>query len=139
MQNGSRKQARTAQPQSHGKAPMHAQGHGMNSKFIPTCHFCGIDCHIRPNCFRYIKLCRAKSMIEKKRCRARMHVHRKDKIHLHDPMTSRSLEPLTTRKKSISPKWIKKDEPSCYETNVSHIGSTRSNGLGRSIGPHDLH
>ncbi|KAK1575218.1 hypothetical protein Q3G72_003537 [Acer saccharum] len=31
MQNGSRKQARTAQPQSHGKAPMHAQGHGVGS------------------------------------------------------------------------------------------------------------
>ncbi|KAK1552620.1 hypothetical protein Q3G72_020482 [Acer saccharum] len=47
MQNETRKQTRPiqqqrrfepAQPQSHGKAPMHAQGHGMNSKFIPTCH-----------------------------------------------------------------------------------------------------
>ena len=45
------------QPHRHGKAPMHAQGHGMISNFIPTCHYCGIDGHIRPNCFHYIKLC----------------------------------------------------------------------------------
>ena len=78
-------------------------------------------------------------MIEKRKARARMHAHMKDEIHLYDAMTSRSLEPLTTRKKSISPKWIRKDEPSCYETNMSHIGLTKSNRLGRSIGPHNLH
>ena len=127
------------QPQRHGKAPMPAQGHGMIPNFIPTCHHYGIDGHIRPNCFHYIKLCRIKSMIEKKKARARMHDHRKNKIHLHDPMISRTLEPLTPRKKSISPRWIRKDEPTCYETNMSHIGSTESNGFGRSIGPHDLH
>ena len=33
----------------------------------------------------------------------------------------------------------KNDEPACYETNKSQIGSTKSNGLGRSIGPHRLH
>ena len=58
-------------------------------------------------------------MIEKKKARARMHVHRKDKIHLDDPMTSRTLEPLTTRIKNLSPKWIKNNEPACYETNKS--------------------
>ena len=127
------------QPQRHGKAPMHAQRHGMISNLIPTCHFCGIYGHIRPNYFHYINMCRTKSMIEKRKARARMHAHRKDEIHLHDHMTSRSHKPLTTRKKSISPKWIRKDEPSCYKTNVFHIGSTKSNGLGRSIGPYNLH
>ena len=126
------------QPQRHGKAHMHAQGHGMIPHFIPTCHFCGVDGHIRPKCFRYIKMCRVKSMIEKKKARASMHAHRKEEIHLHNPMTSRSLELLTTRKKIVSPKWIRKDEPACYETNLSLIGSTKSNGLSRSIGPHDL-
>ena len=127
------------QPQRHGKAPMHAQGHGMIPNFIPTCHFCGIDGHIRPKCFHYIHMCRVKSMIEKRRARARMHVHREDKINLHNPMISKSLEPLSTRKKISSPKWIRKIEPACYETNKSQIGSTKSNGLGRSIGPHRLH
>ena len=148
MQNETRKQTRPvqqqrrfepAQPQSHGKAPMHAQGHGMISNFIHTCHFCGIDGHIRPNCFHYIKLCRVKSMIEKRMTRARMHVNRKEKFHVHDPMISRTLEPLTTRKKNVISMWIRKDEPVCYKTNKSQIGSTKSNGLGRSIGPHDLH
>ena len=126
------------QPQRHGKAPLPAQGHGMIPNFIPTCHHCGVDGHIRPNCFHYIKLCRIKSMIEKRKARARMHDHRKNKIHLHNPMISRTLEPLSPRKKNVSPKWIRKDEPACYETNMSHIGSTESNGLGRSLGPHDL-
>ncbi|KAK0598800.1 hypothetical protein LWI29_038095 [Acer saccharum] len=126
------------QPQRHGKAPMHAQGHGMIPNFVPTCHFCGVNGHIRPKCFRYIKMCRVKSMIEKKKARASMHAYMKEEIHLHDPMTSRSLELLTTRKKIVSPKWIRKDEPACYETNLSIIGSTKSNRLSRSIGPHDL-
>ena len=39
----------------------------MIPNFIPTCHFCGIIGHIRPNCFRYIKMRRTKSMIEKKK------------------------------------------------------------------------
>ncbi|KAK0584894.1 hypothetical protein LWI29_020485 [Acer saccharum] len=126
------------QPQRHGKAPMHAQGHGMIPSFVPTCHFCGVNGHIRPKCFRYIKMCRVKSMIEKKKARASMHAYRKEEIHLHDPMTSRSLELLTTRKKIVSLKWIRKDEPACYETNLFIIGSTKSNVLSRSIGPHDL-
>ena len=148
MQPQARKQVRPVQqrrwieptqPQSHVTAPMHAQGHGMISKFIPTCHFCGIDGHIRPNCFHYIELCRVKSMIEKRMTRARMHVNRKKKFHVHDPMTSKTLEPLTTRKKKVISMWIRKIEPACYKTNKSQIGSTKSNGLGRSIGPHNLH
>ena len=107
----------------------------MIPNFIPTCHFCGIDGHIRPNCFHYLNICRTKSMIEKRKARARMHAHRKDEMHIHDPMISRSLEPLTTRKKGMSPKWINNDEPACYETNKSHIGSTKSYGLSRSKGP----
>ncbi|KAK1550275.1 hypothetical protein Q3G72_016572 [Acer saccharum] len=117
------------QPQRHEKALMHAQGHGMIPNFIPTCHFCGIDGHIRPNCFHYINMCRTKSMIEKRKARTRMHIHRKDKIHFNDPMTSKTLEPLTTRKKIVLPKWIRKEEPSYYCAIVSPIGSTNFNGL----------
>ena len=55
-----------------------------------------------------------------------MHVHRKDKIQLHDPMIFRTLEPLTTRIENLSPKWIKNNEPACYETKKSHgAGFTR--------------
>ncbi|KAK1568235.1 hypothetical protein Q3G72_022037 [Acer saccharum] len=72
-------------------------------------------------------------MIEKKKARASMHAHRKEEIHLHNPMTSRSLEPLTTRKKNVISMWIRKNEPACYETNKSQIGSSKSNGLGSLI------
>ena len=112
---------------------MYAQGEGMISNFNPTCHYWGMDGHIRPNCFHYIKLCRAKSMIEKKKARARLHVHGKDENHLHDPMNSITLDPLTTRIENLSPKWTKNNEPACYETNKSQIGLTRSNGLSRSF------
>ena len=44
---------------------MHTQEYGMIPNFIPTCHFCGIDGHIKPKCFHYIKMCKVKSMIEK--------------------------------------------------------------------------
>ena len=78
-------------------------------------------------------------MIEKKKARAKMHIHKKEENHLNDPLPSRTLEPLTTRIDIVSPKWIKNDELACYETNKSQIGSTKSNGLSRSIGPHHLH
>ena len=68
-------------------------------------------------------------MIEKKKARAKM----------HDPLTSITLEPLTTRNVIETSMWIKKNEPACYETNKSQIGSTRSDGLRRSLGPHALH
>ena len=105
MQAIPRKQARPVQqrrwieptqPQRHGKAPMYAQGHGMIPYFIPTCHFCGFDGHIRPRCFRYIKMCKTRSMIEKKKNRAMMHVPRNEKLiciilgHL-EPMYQRPL------------------------------------------------
>ena len=126
------------QPQRQGKAPIHAKGNGMIPNFIPTCHFYGIDGHIRPSCLHYIEMCRAKSMINKKKARAKMHLHKKEENHLHDPFSSYTLEPLSTRNDSVSPKWIKNDEPACYETNKSQIGSTRSDGLRRSLGPHAL-
>src|SRR5579862_8173120 len=87
MQPQARKQARPVQqrrwiepshPQRHGQASMRAQGHGMIPFFIPICHFCGCDGHIRPNCFQYIKMCRTQSMIEKRKNRAKMHVPRND-------------------------------------------------------------
>ena len=80
---------------------MYAQGHGMIPYFIPTCHFCGFDDHIRPRCFRYIKMWKTRSMIEKKKNRAMMHVPRNDKIDLHDPRTSRAHVPKTTRKENV--------------------------------------
>ena len=64
-------------------------------------------------------------MIEKKKARAKM----------HDPLTYITLEPMTTRNVIETSMWIKKNEPACYETNKSQIGSTKSKGLGRSIGP----
>ena len=78
-------------------------------------------------------------MIEKKNARANMHLHKKEENHLHDPFSSCTLEPLSTRIDFVSPKWIKNDEPACYETNKSQIGSTKSYGLSRSKGPHHLH
>ena len=113
MQAIPRKQARPVQqrrwieptqPQRHGKTPMYAQGQGMIPYFIPTCHFCGFDGHIRPRCFRYIKMCKTRSMIEKKKKRAMKHVPRNDKIDLHDPRTSRAYVPQTTRKENVLPR-----------------------------------
>ena len=126
------------QPQRQGKAPIHAKGNGMIPNFIPVCHFCGINGYIRPNCLHYIDMCRVKSMIEKKKARAKMHVHTKEENHLHDPLSSSTLEPLSTRIDFVSRKWIN-DEPACYETNKSQIGSTKSYGLSRPKGPHHLH
>ena len=87
--------------------PMHSQGHGMIPHFILTCNFCGVDGHIRPNCFHYIKIGRAESMIKKKKGRANMHVPRKNRTNLHDPRTSRAHVPMTTRKENVSPRWIR--------------------------------
>ena len=111
----------------------------MISNYIHTCHFYVIDGHIRPSCFHYIKMRRFESMIEKKKARAKMHVPRKDRTHLHDPLQYRALEPLTTRIEIVSPKWTRKDEPAFSDANVSPIGSIKSNGLSRSIRPDDLH
>ena len=115
---------------------MHAQGNGVIPNFI---HFCGIDGHIRPTCYHYIKMHRVESMIKKRKARAKMHVLRKDRTYLHDPLTSSALEPLTTRIENVSPKWTRKDEPTFYNANLSPIGSTKSSGLGKSIGPYIIH
>ena len=86
---------------------MHTQGHGMTSHFTPICHFCGIDGHIRPNCFHYIKMHRVESIIEKKKARAKMHITSNGRTNLHDPRTSRAHVPMTTRKENVSPRWIR--------------------------------
>ena len=85
------------------KASINSQGHGMTSYFIPTCHFCGVDGYIRPNCFKYIKKCRIYIMIERNRAIVNMHVPRK----------SRTNEPKVTRKEKVSPRWIRRDEYFC--------------------------
>ena len=126
------------QPHQQGNASMRAQSYGMNSSFIPTCHYCGMIGHIRPKCFNFIEKCMMQSMIERKRLR-RAYLHVPRKSFVYNPRILHNMQSLSTRKKIISPKWIRKNnEPACYETNKSHIGSTESNGLGRSIGPHDL-
>ncbi|KAK1550932.1 hypothetical protein Q3G72_027164 [Acer saccharum] len=107
------------QPQRHGKAHMHSQGNGMIPNFIPTCHFCGTDSHIKPNCFHYIKMHRVKNMIEKKRSRAKIHVPRKSRTNLHDPMTSRAHVPMITRKENVSPRWIRRDEYFCHVAQIA--------------------
>ncbi|KAI9164818.1 hypothetical protein LWI28_002665 [Acer negundo] len=128
MQPQARKQARLVQqrryiepiqPHRHGKAPMQAQGYGMIPNFIPTCHFYGFDGHIRPMCFQYIKMCKIRSMIEKKKKRAMMHVPRNDGINMHDPRTSRTHVPLTTMKKGVSPWWIRRDEYFCHVAQIA--------------------
>ena len=98
-----------------------SQGHGMIPNFIPICHFCGIDGHIRPNCFHYIKMRRVKSKIEKKKSRAKMHVPRNDRTNLHEPRTSRAHVPMTTRKESVSPRWIRKDAYFCHVAHSSNF------------------
>ena len=86
------------QPQQQGKAHLHAQGNGIIPNLISSCHLCGIDGHVRPSCLHYIKICKLICMIEKKKARAKM----------HDPLPSRTLDPMTTRNVIETPKWIKK-------------------------------
>jgi hypothetical protein len=62
-----------------------------------------------------------------------------NKPRVNNPRNSNNMQTMTTRNENVSPRWIRKDEPACYDANMSPIGSTRSNGLGRSIGPHALH
>ena len=98
---------------------MQAQRHGMIPYFIPICHFCGFSGHIRPNCFRYIKTCRTRSMIEKRKNRAKTHVPRNDNIFVHDTRTSRAHIPKTTRKKNVLPMWIRKNENVCHVAQIA--------------------
>ena len=82
---------------------MFTQGHGMNSYFTPTCHFCGIEGRIRPNCPKYIKLCRRESMIEKNMFR---------RATLHDPRKFRANGPM-------APRMNRNDEYYCYVAQVA--------------------
>ena len=94
----------------HDESQMTSQGHGMNSYFIPTCHYCGVNGHIRPNCFKYIKHCKVNSMIEKKRLR-RAHLHVLRKSFVNNPRLLNNMQPLSTRKKKVLSMWIRKIEP----------------------------
>ena len=87
--------------------------------FIPICHFCGCDGHIRPNCFQYIKMCRTRSMIEKRKNRAKMHVPRNDNIDLHDPRNSGAHVPKTTKKAKIVARWIRKNDIVCHVAQIA--------------------
>jgi hypothetical protein len=107
------------QPQRKGKAPINAQGNGMISHFIPICHFCGFNGHIRPNCFRYIKMCRTRSMIEKRKNRAKMHVPRNNKTNLHDPRITRAHVPKTIKKENVVLKWVRKNENVCHVAQIA--------------------
>ena len=48
-----------------------------------------------------------------------MHIPRNDKIDLHDTRTSRAHVPLTTRKKNVSPRWIRRDEYFCHVAQIA--------------------
>ena len=114
------------QPHQHDNASMRSQCNGMNSIFVPTCHFCGMIGHLRPNCFDYIKRCRLESMKEKRL---------KKKANLHEPRELRNMS-MTTRIDKVEPRWVRKNEPACHCSNGIPVDATRSNGLGKSIGAH---
>ena len=114
-----RRKIEPTQPQRQEKPPMQAHGHGMIPYFIPICHFCGFNGHIRPNCFRYIKMCRTRIMIEKRKNRAKMHVPRNENIDVHDPRTSRAQVPKITKKENIILKWVRKNENVCHVAQIS--------------------
>ena len=114
------------QPHQHGNALMRSQCNGINSYFVPTCHFCGMIGHLRPNCFDYIKRCRLESMKEKRL---------KKRASLHEPRDLRNMS-MTTRNDKVEPRWARKNEPACYCANVIPVDVTKSNGLGKSIEAH---
>ena len=89
---------------------MFAQGYGMNSYFTPTCHFCGIEGHIRPNCLKYIKLCRRESMIEKNMLR---------RATMHAPRNFRANRPMAPRNDHVSPRMSRNNEYYCYVAQVA--------------------
>ena len=89
---------------------MLAQGYSMNPYFSPTCHFCGIEGHIRPNCFKYIKLCRRESMIEKNMLR---------RATMHTPRKFRDNGLMAPRNNYVSPRLNRNDEYYCYVAQVA--------------------
>ena len=108
---------------------MRSQCNGINSYFVPTCHFCGMIGHLRPNCFDYIKRCRIESMKEKRL---------KKRASLHEPRDLRNMS-MTTRNDKVEPRWVRKNEPACHCANVIPVDATMSNGFGKSIGAHASH
>jgi hypothetical protein len=42
-----------------------------------------------------------------------------NRTNLHDPRTSRAHVPLTTRKESVSPRWIRRDEYFCHVAQIA--------------------
>ena len=96
--------------QNRRRPQMLAQGYGMNPYFSPTCHFCGIEGHIRPNCFKYINLCRRESMIEKNMLR---------RATMHAPRKFRDIGPMAPRNNYVSPRLNRNDEYYCYVAQVA--------------------
>src|SRR5579862_2448362 len=114
-----RRRIEPTHPQRHGQVPMRTQGNGMIPFFIPICHFCGCDGHIRPNCFQYIKMCRTHSMIEKRKNRAKMHVPRNDNLDLHDSRNSRAHVPKSPKNAKIVARWIRKNDIVCHVAQIA--------------------
>ena len=82
----------------------------MNSYFTPTCHFCGIEGYIRPNCFKYIKLYIRESMIKKNMLRRAI---------MHAPRKLRANGPMAHRNDYVSPRLNRNDEYYCYVAQVA--------------------
>ena len=87
----------------------------MKSHFSHTCHFCGIEGHIRPNCFKYIKLCIRESMIEKNKLR---------RATMHAPRKFRDNGPMTPKNNYGSPRLNRNDEYYCYVAKVALKANT---------------
>ena len=64
-------------------------------------------------------MCRTHSMIEKRKDIAKMHAPRNDKIDVHDPMTSRTHVPKTTKKANVVSRWIRKNENVCHVAQIA--------------------
>ena len=64
-------------------------------------------------------MCRTRSMIEKRKNRAKMHVPRNDYIDLHDPRNSGAHVPKTTKKAKIVSRWIRKNENVCHVAQIA--------------------
>ena len=58
-------------------------------------------------------------MIGKKKARAKMHILRKNETNLHDPGKFRAHVPSTTRKESVSPRWIRRDAYFCHVAQIA--------------------
>ncbi|KAK4835283.1 hypothetical protein QYF36_007816 [Acer negundo] len=110
------KQAQEKVPQhqrasQNGRRPqLLAQSYGTNSYVTLTCHYCGIEGHFRPNCFKYIKLYRKESMIEKNMLR---------RATMHAPRKFRANEPMAPRNDHVAHRMNRNDEYYCYVAQVA--------------------